>query len=104
MKVIPEKRPHLSLQSFLLQSYILASLFVRHFIAPVMSDSESTEDDFEEVMFAVQEIELDVAVKVLIVLIWLLIETVGNGLLFGLIHYDLWAGDPLKRRISDQVG
>ena len=31
-----------------------------------MSDSESTDDDFEEVMFTVQEIELDVAVKVLI--------------------------------------
>ena len=69
-----------------------------------MSDSESTEDDFEEVMFTVQEIELEVAVKVLIVLMWLLIETVGNGMLFGLIHFDLWAGDPLKRRISDQVG
>ena len=69
-----------------------------------MSDSESTDDDFEIVMFAVQEIELEVAVKVLIVLMWLLIETVGNGMLFGLIHFDLWAGDPLKRRISDQVG
>ena len=69
-----------------------------------MSDSESTDDDFEEVMFAVQEIELDLTIKVLIVLIWLLIETVGNGMLFGLINFDLWAGDPLKRRMSDQVG
>ena len=69
-----------------------------------MSDLESTDDDFEEVMFTVQEIELDVAEKVLIVLMWLLVETVGNGLLFGLIQFDIWAGDPMKRCISDQVG
>ena len=55
-------------------------------------------------MFTVQEIELDVAEKVLIVLMWLLVETVGNGMLFGLINFDFWAGDPLKRCISDQVG
>lgn len=68
-----------------------------------MSDSESTEDS-EEVMFMVNELELGVAEKITISFIWFLIETVGNGMLFGIIHFDICASDPLKRRISDQVG
>ena len=68
-----------------------------------MSDQAFMEDS-EEVEFIVEENELGVAEKVLILLIWLLIETIGNGMLFGIIHFDIWAGDPLKRRISDQVG
>ena len=67
-----------------------------------MSDQDFMEDS-EEVEFIVQENELGVAEKVLILMIWLLIETIGNGMLFGIIHFDVWAGDPLKRRISDQV-
>ena len=68
-----------------------------------MSDQAFMEDS-EEVEFIVEENELGVAEKVLILLIWLLIETIGNGMHFGIIHFDIWAGDPLKRRISDQVG
>ena len=68
-----------------------------------MLDSESPKDSEEET-FMVNEIELGVAEKISILFIWLLIETIGNGMLFGLIHFDLCAGDPLKRRISDQVG
>ena len=68
-----------------------------------MSDSESPEDS-EEVMFTVNEVEVDVTGKITIFFIWLLIETFGNGMLFSLIHFDIFAGDPLKRRISDQVG
>ena len=30
-------------------------------------------------------------------------QTIGNGLLFGLIQFDRLGGDPLKRRITDQV-
>ena len=67
-----------------------------------MLDSESPKD-LEEETFMVNEIELGVAEKISILFIWLLIETIGNGMLCGLIHFDLNAGDPLKRRISDQV-
>ena len=68
-----------------------------------MSDSESPED-LEEVEFTVNDIGLGATEKITIFFIWFLIETIGNGMLFGLIQFDICAGDPLKRRISDQVG
>ena len=41
--------------------------------------------------------------SIAIVLIWLLIEILGNALLIGLIQFERLGGDPLKRRITDQV-
>ena len=41
--------------------------------------------------------------SIAIVLIWLLIEVFGNALLIGLIQFERLGGDPLKRRITDQV-
>ena len=41
--------------------------------------------------------------SIAIVLIWLLIEVLGNALLIGLIQFERLGGDPLKRRITDQV-
>ena len=81
----------------------MPSLFVWHSLTSDMLDTESPEDS-EEVMFTVNEIELDVTQRITIFLLWLLIGTIGNGMLFGLIQFDVCAGDPLKRRISDQVG
>ena len=81
----------------------MPSLFVWHSLTSDMLDTESPEDP-EEVMFTVDEIELDVTQRITIFLLWLLIGTIGNGMLFGLIQFDVCAGDPLKRRISDQVG
>ena len=80
----------------------MPSLFVWHSLTSDMLDTESPEDP-EEVMFTVDEIELDVTQRITIFLLWLLIGTIGNGMLFGLIQFDVCAGDPLKRRISDQV-
>ena len=57
----------------------------------------------DDVQFTVEEVELGITGKAIIVLLWLLTETIGNGLLIGLIRFDIFAGDPLKRRISDQV-
>ena len=59
--------------------------------------------EFTEVHFTIEELEVGIQEKVIIVLLWLLTETIGNGLLFGLIRFDIFAGDPLKRRITDQV-
>ena len=42
--------------------------------------------------------------SIAIVLIWLLIEVLGNALLIGLIQFERLGGDPLKRRITDQQG
>ena len=58
----------------------------------------------DEVQLTVEEdVELGITEKVIIVLIWFLTETISNGLLIGLIRFDFLAGDPLKRRITDQV-
>lgn len=53
--------------------------------------------------FTTNELEVTTALKAAIVSFWFLTETFGNGLLFGLIHFDIFGGDPLKRRITDQV-
>ena len=38
-----------------------------------------------------------------IAVIWIVLETFGNGLLLSLIHYYKFGGDPLKWRIVDLV-
>lgn len=45
----------------------------------------------------------EVHVQVLIVILWILIEIPGNLMLIGLVKFEKFAGDPLKRRITDQV-
>ena len=41
--------------------------------------------------------------KAFSVCLWIFIEVFGNGLIIGLIQFDRLGGDPLKRRITDQV-
>ena len=35
--------------------------------------------------------------------IWIMISVVGNAMLFGIVQNSRLRGDPLKRRITDQV-
>ena len=56
----------------------------------------STEFDSEEVQLRTVE-------KAIIVTLWLFIEVLGSVLLIGLIEFERLGGDPLKRRIVDQV-
>lgn len=53
--------------------------------------------------FASEEIQLQTVEKAIVVTLWLSIEVVGSGLLIGLIEFERLGGDPLKRRIVDQV-
>ena len=46
---------------------------------------------------------LSIPEKLTMAFLWIVIELFGNGLLFGLIQFDRLGGDPLKRRIIDQV-
>ena len=39
----------------------------------------------------------------IILVIWFSVQFFGNGLLIGLIQFDRFGEDPLKRRIIDQV-
>ena len=53
--------------------------------------------------FASEEVQLRTVEKAIIVTLWLFIESLGSILLIGLIEFERLGGDPLKRRIVDQV-
>ena len=55
------------------------------------------------VKFLNEDLELNICEKVVIGMFWILIVVFGNGFLIGIIQFDRFGGDPLKRRIVDQV-
>ena len=58
----------------------------------------------EESSLIAEGISLTNLEKIVIGVLWFLIEVIGGLLLLGLIQYERFGGDPLKRRIIDQVG
>ena len=48
-------------------------------------------------------IEFSNSEKIMFLMEWFIIQVFGNALLLGLIEFDRFGGDPLKRRIIDQV-
>ena len=52
---------------------------------------------------AVEVKEFNIAEKVIAVIVWILMEFIFNPLLFGIVQFERLGGDPLKRRITDQV-
>ena len=60
-------------------------------------------DNFTHSEFTTLDTSLTTPEKIVIVILWILVEVFGNGLLFGLIQFDRFGGDPLKQRIVDQV-
>ena len=57
----------------------------------------------EESSLIAEGISLTNLEKIVIGVLWFLIEVIGSLLLLGLIQYERLGGDPLKRRIIDQV-
>ena len=47
--------------------------------------------------------ENDLVIKILASTIWIILEFPCNAMLFGLVQFERIGGDPLKRRITDQV-
>ena len=47
--------------------------------------------------------ENDLVIKILASTIWIILEFPCNVMLFGLVQFERIGGDPLKRRITDQV-
>ena len=47
--------------------------------------------------------ENDLVIKILASTIWIVLEFPCNAMLFGLVQFERIGGDPLKRRITDQV-
>ena len=48
-------------------------------------------------------IEFSTGEKIMFLIEWFIIQVFGNALLLGLIQFDRFGGDPLKRRMIDQV-
>ena len=70
----------------------------------IKSRNESFSRDWEKVEIEAREVDLNDMQFAVILIIWLIIEVLGNGMLIGLIVYEKEGnGDPLKRRITDQV-
>ena len=61
-----------------------------------------TNNNTKETMFEVLNCLNDEEITI-VVIIWFVIQVFGNGMLLGLIQYDRFGNDPLKRRINDQV-
>ena len=62
------------------------------------------DENHHNISFEAGELELNTIQWVIILIFWILLQTVGNGLLVGMIVYErVGNGDPLKRRIIDQV-
>ena len=40
--------------------------------------------------------------KIIALMTYTLVETVGNALWWGIIHYELFGGDPMKRSITNK--
>ena len=70
-----------------------------------LEDLETSILDMEDtVKFEARESDLDTMECIIISIISLLLQTCGNAMLIGMILYEVEGnGDPLKRRIVDQV-
>ena len=59
--------------------------------------------NFTKYEFSTEDFTFNAFEKVAIVVLWLVIQIPGNVILLGLIQFDRLGGDPLKRRMQDQV-
>ena len=53
--------------------------------------------------FISEDLKLSNFEKIVIGVFWILIVIIGSGLLIGIVQFDRFGGDPLKRRIVDKV-
>ena len=59
----------------------------------------NTKEDYSSL--TVEEIQIDD--RVIAATLWILYTIPGNALMFGMVQFDRLGGDPLKRRVTDQV-
>ena len=66
--------------------------------------NQTSIDSNGTIKFDANRINLNLLESVAISAVWILLQTFGNGMLIGMILYEREGnGDPLKRRIIDQV-
>ena len=59
--------------------------------------------NFSNVSLTTEDSESNIGKYFIIIVLWTLIELIGNPLLVGLIQFERNQGDPLKRRLNDQL-
>ena len=83
-----------------------------NFSTEVFEEAFALDDDIADNAILIDEdgsfnetsrIHFEIHEKVIFGLQWFLFQVIGNGLLIGIIQFDRFGADPLKRRITDQV-
>ena len=59
--------------------------------------------NFTKFEYVSENLSLKMYQKIMVVIVWFSVMILGNIMLYGLIQFELNGGDPLKRRIIDQV-
>ena len=67
-----------------------------------MSNNSSVAN-FTNKVYSFEAQDITIAEKVVAVVVWIYLEFVSNPLYFGILQFERLGGDPLKRRITDQV-
>ena len=65
--------------------------------------NNSSVANFTDEVYSFEAQDITIAEKVVAVVVWIYLEFVSNPLYFGILQFERLGGDPLKRRITDQV-
>ena len=68
-----------------------------------MTQEEDFNFEIEFEKYLSNEIKFSMSEKVIMFLEWVLLEPLANGMIFGLVQYEMFGADPMKRRLIDQV-
>ena len=67
-----------------------------------MSNNSSVAN-FTNKVYSFEAQDITIVEKVVAVVVWIYLEFISNPLYFGILQFERLGGDPLKRRITDQV-
>ena len=63
----------------------------------------SSSTNFIKEAYSFEAQDITIVEKIVAVIVWIYLEFISNPLYFGIVQFERLGGDPLKRRITDQV-
>ena len=63
----------------------------------------SSSTNFTKEIYSFEAQDITIVEKAVAVVVWFYLEFISNPLYFGIVQFERLGGDPLKRRITDQV-
>ena len=60
-------------------------------------------NNFTNLEASIEVQDFTIGKKIFALILWLYMQFVSNPLLFGICQFEMNGGDPLKRRVTDQV-